>query len=326
MTDQDPPAAYQGRGWRPRRRSHGEELPGGGVWRAANVSSEWEPLEEVMLHIPPPDTPPPPDVNAVQHLASIDFHRLAQELEALAACYRRLGVEVHSLTARPPLPGRPAAPLYNLVFVRDLFAMAPEGAVVARVASEVRAGEERHAAAALAAIGVPILRTVSGSGTFEGADALWLRGDLLVVGVGQRTNLEGFEQLRDCVQAQGRSCVSVPVPAGVQHLMGVVQAVDRDLAVVRRELLPLALLELLADLGFHLLELEEDEEVRAFQAMNFVTVAPRCVVMAADCPHTAATLRKAGVEVAAEVAVAELRKGAGGIGCATGIVRRAARS
>jgi N-dimethylarginine dimethylaminohydrolase len=324
MADPDAPAAYQGRGWRPRRRAHEAEVRAGLLWRPAGVSSEWGPLEEVMLHVPPARTPPPRDVNAVQHLAPVDFAALAEEIEALAACYHRLGIEVDRVAARPPLPGRSRAPLYNLVFVRDLFVMTPEGAVVARMASEARAGEERHVAAALASIDVPIVRSVVGSGTFEGADALWLRDDLLVVGVGQRTNAAGFEQVRECVRAQGRRCVSVPVPAGVQHLMGAVQAVDRDLALVRGVLLPGELRELLTGLGFTLVELPEGEEVRRRQAMNVVTVGPRRVLMAAGCPESAAALREAGVTVVEELRIAELAKAAGGLGCATGVVRRAA--
>jgi len=45
-----------------------------------------------------------------------------------------------------------------LMFVSDLMFMTPEGAVLARPASTVRAGEERWVARRLAELGVPILK------------------------------------------------------------------------------------------------------------------------------------------------------------------------
>jgi hypothetical protein len=56
--------------------------------------------------------------------------------------------------------------------------------------------------------------------------------------------------------------------------------------------------------------------------MNFVVVAPRRVVMVAGAPGVEAFLSRANIDVAARVAVRELLKAAGGIGCATGIVWR----
>lgn len=46
--------------------------------------------------------------------------------------------------------------------------MTSTGAVIARMASHSRAGEERYSAAALAANGVPIIHSVHGDGLFKG--------------------------------------------------------------------------------------------------------------------------------------------------------------
>jgi arginine deiminase len=75
-------------------------------------------------------------------------------------------------------------------------------------------------------------------------------------------------------------------------------------------------------LGFKLIELEETKSVRQNQAMNFVTISPRRIVMVAGNPETKRLYEENGIEVAAEVDVSELLKGAGGIGCATGILSR----
>jgi N-dimethylarginine dimethylaminohydrolase len=48
------------------------------------------------------------------------------------------------------------------MFMADLMFMTPEGMILARPASDVRAGEERQAARKLAELGIPIVRSISG--------------------------------------------------------------------------------------------------------------------------------------------------------------------
>ncbi|HMP42844.1 MAG TPA: arginine deiminase-related protein, partial [Roseiflexaceae bacterium] len=60
--------------------------------------------------------------------------------DMLADTYRRLGVEVHYMQ-----PGDAATP--NLYFARDHFFMTPQGAIMSRMGSAARAGEERFSAA-----------------------------------------------------------------------------------------------------------------------------------------------------------------------------------
>jgi len=50
--------------------------------------------------------------------------------------------------------------------------MTPDGLILARPVSDVRAGEGRQAARKLVDLGISIVRSISGVGTFEGADAL----------------------------------------------------------------------------------------------------------------------------------------------------------
>ncbi|MBM3312405.1 MAG: amidinotransferase, partial [Candidatus Aminicenantes bacterium] len=252
------PAAFGGRGWRPRRGTLADDIREGRVWASCGLNSEYGRLREVVLYRPPARTPPPADPNAVQHLERVDWARVAGEIGRAAACFRRLGVDV--LALRPRL-GRTAfkpEDCPNLVFVRDLFFMTPQGAIVSRMASAVRAGEERHLARALAERGVPILGTIAGSGTFEGADALWLRPGLVAVGLGNRTNAAGFGQLSDILRRLGAACLPVSLPPGVQHLLGCLQVVDGDLAAVRPRLLPQAARRRLAEEGFETVPLPED--------------------------------------------------------------------
>ena len=98
--------------------------------------------------------------------------------------------------------------------------MTPEGAILGRPASTVRAGEERWIARRLADLGIPIARTVRGQGTFEGADAMWLDATTVLVGRGLRTNAEGAAQVAATLGEMGVETIVVDMPWGTMHLMG----------------------------------------------------------------------------------------------------------
>ena len=155
--------------------------------------------------------PDPPDRFLM--LERPDLDRLRRQAEALADFYRGQSVAVHF--ARPSQPPPP-----NFLFMRDLFFMTPEGAVLARTASLQRAGEERFTAEALAALGVPILRTPRGAAFLEGADALWLDAQTVLVGLGRRTNREGCTLLAGLLAELGVSVREIPLPEGVQTSWG----------------------------------------------------------------------------------------------------------
>ena len=142
-------AAYGGDNWSQREATHRDEL--GGVWAGCAIDSEWRPLRSVLLHAPGDElAASAQDPDAVQMLAAVDVGRAREEHAAMAEAYRGCGIDVHLVE-----PDRPCPP--NLMFCADLFVMTPEGAILGRPASTVRAGEERWIAGRLAALGVPIL-------------------------------------------------------------------------------------------------------------------------------------------------------------------------
>ena len=317
------PAAYHGPGWQPRESTLAAEIAVGQHWRTSGVDSEWETLREAVLYLPPrSDRSRPKNADSLQHLEPVDFNLLQAQLQELARILRKAGVLVQALQAKQAVRRQQA----NLCFVRDLFFMTPEGAIISRMASEVRAGEERWAAKTLACLGVPIVTCIGGSSVFEGADALWISPSLVFIGLGKRTNREGFQQVRQLLRRQGIRCTPISLPPRVQHLLGILQVVDRDLALIREEKLDPKAREQLAEEGFEVVNLRETEEVVQRQAMNFIILGPRCVVMAVGNPRVTETLYKVGIQVWAEVEAGELIKAAGGLACATGILRRDLRT
>jgi N-dimethylarginine dimethylaminohydrolase len=307
-------AAYQGTCWSPRSASHEEEVAAGLGWRRVGVCAEWAPLRLVLLVLPGLSWPPVEDWNAAQYRGPVDPLRLREELLLLAAAYRRQGVETIIVNRDEYQP--------NAMFARDTVVVTRAGVVVGRMSSDPRAGEERTISRDLAAHGVPILATTHGSGTLEGADVLWLDENHVLVGTGGRTNREGVRQLTGVLADLGVRTSVVPMPDGVQHLLGFAQILDRDLVLLRRSLAPTMLGILLESIGVRVGFVDDDAEVVDRQGFNVVPIRPRRVVMPTGCPRTEAALTAHGVEVVERVDVPQLITAAGGIACATGVLGR----
>ena len=307
-------ATNGGAGWRARSEEHADEVAAGRIWAAHQVCSEVAPLQAVLLADPGEELRGLGDPEEQLMLGAVDLGRLRSQTDAIEAFFASRGVVVHRW--RPPV-----APPPNWIFQRDLFFMTPEGAVLARPAAPQRAGEERFVQAELANLGVPIRASLRGGATFEGADALWLDPRCVLVGVGRRTNRAGFEAVATELRAQGVEALQVPVPLGVQHLLGLVNFIDRDLAAVHGGLAPVELTELLERRGIELLRAPPGEELSLFRGMNFVTLAPREVVMPTRAPRFRAAMEARGTHCW-ELDVSEYLQAAGGLACLTGILAR----
>lgn len=242
--------------------------------------------------------------------------RLAQrQHDALAEAFRSAGVSVHYVDPDEDVPP-------NLMFLADLMFMTPEGAILGRPASIVRAGEERFIARRLAELGIPILLSVHGEGTFEGADAAWIDLETVLLATGLRTNARGAAQVAGLLEKMGVEVIRVGLPYGTMHLMGQLRLVDRDLAVAWPGRVPHAAVEALRARGFEVLFLPEGDESRRGMALNVVTLGPRSVLMPGGNPVARSLYEEVAISCQT-VDVSELVKAAGGIGCLTGVLERA---
>jgi len=199
--------------------------------------------------------------------------------------------------------------------------MTPEGAILARPASTVRAGEERWIARRLADLGIPILRTLRGTATFEGADAHWLDDHTVLVGRGLRTNAEAIAQITSLLNEMGVEVIAVDLPVGTMHLMGILRFLDQDLVLAWPYRLAWRGVTALQERGFRVVYIPDETEATQGGALNFVTLGPREILMAAGNPVTQGFLESQGIACHI-VEIAELLKAAGGIGCLTGILKR----
>ncbi|MGF1447252.1 MAG: dimethylarginine dimethylaminohydrolase family protein [Pikeienuella sp.] len=307
------PAAYGGPGWSPRESDHAEEI--GSLWEGFRVSSEFDALEAVLLSPPGPALAAAEDApDASQLLAAVDLGRAAEEHAQLAEAYRTAGVRVEVV---------PASETHaNAMFCADLFAMTPQGAILGRPASTVRAGEERPVAAALAALGVPILATLTGGAVFEGADLMWVDPETALIARGLRTNDDAIDQIERVLDQMEVALTPVDLPVGTMHLMGVLRIVSPGIAVAWPKRTPYRAVQLLEDFGFRVAMVPEDlDQAEIATGLNVVTLSPGRILMGSGCPGMRAFWERIGVEPI-ETPVDELRKAAGAVGCLTGILAR----
>ena len=305
-------SAYGGEGWSPRTADTGAEL--GGVWGACGMDSEWRRLRAVLLHRPGAELEASNNPNAVQMLAPIDVARAGEEHDAMAQAYRDHQVTVH--TVEPVAEPRP-----NQMFCADLVFLTPQGAILARPASTVRAGEEREVARRLADLGVPILRSISGEGTFEGADAAWLDAKTVAVAHGLRTNPRGIAQIAEVLADMQVEVIAADLPYGTMHLMGLLRIVDDDLAVAWPRRTPHVVVQACRERGMQVIFLPEVDDYQMNRSVNFVALGPRRILLEAGYTKVQEFYERHGIECVT-VAASELVKAAGGFGCLTGVLQR----
>ena len=292
--------------------------------KAYFLDSEYKPLRCVLLYKPGPEIGRIPRPQEVLHLKKIDYGKICGEYEEIIRLYKRFKIKVHLLK---PLKSKSPENryLFNLMYTRDLLFMSPAGAIISRMCHGLRREETKQAETFLKRINIPIRNAIGGKGTFEGADALWVNKKLVMVGVGRRTNQEGFRQIKEALKSQGVSCISVAAPKGTLHLLGALQFVDSDLALVRTELVNTRIIGLLKENKIKLVNIPENTEVRNRQAMNIVAIAPKKIIMPAGCPKTRKIYESYGIKIAALVRITQLINGGGGLACAAAVIKREAK-
>jgi len=286
-------------------------------WGPWGCNSEVDPLEAVLLHRPGAELDGNHGANYQEYRfrAPVDLARAQEQHDALAAAFRRHGVEVHYVGAQRR--DRP-----NAFFVRDLVFMTPAGAIIGRPGLSVRRGEERAVAAALAGLGVPIAKTVNGLGYFEGACAMWVNADTVILGRSSRANSEGIRQVKAELEGQGVSRVMImDIPYGSIHLDGLMNMVDRGKMLIFPWHVSYDTACQLMDMGIELIEASDIREVKEQLAINVVALAPGRVIMAEGCPQTKELLERHQIEVL-EIDLSELLKAWGSVHCMTAALRR----
>ncbi len=221
------------------------------------------------------------------------LRRAQQEHAVLSELLRASGVQViyHDV----PLDDRADA-----IYVFDPVLVTDHGAITLRMGKELRRGEEAALATTLRTAGVPLLAELEAPALAEGGDLLWLDKQTLAVGLGFRTNQEGFRQLANILQPLGVTLVPVELPyhQGPQaclHLLSLISLLDHRLAAVFPPLLPASFWQLLKQRDFKLIRVPESEF--ATMGTNILALGPRRCLMLEGNPVTRCRIEADGCQV-----------------------------
>jgi N-dimethylarginine dimethylaminohydrolase len=198
------------------------------------------------------------------------------------------------------------------MFMRDPLVTMPGGAVIARMGVRVRRGEEPHVTREVAAAGLPILATITGTGTIEGGSFVKLRPGLAAFGTSIRCNAEGARQLEAVLERIGWELVVVPMPGYTIHIDLHLAMVDQGKALINAPGLPYEFLMRLKAEGIETIYPDTSEA----WSLNALCLRPGRVLMAEGSPRTAEILDRHGVEVVT-IPYDEIHKNGGGVHCST---------
>jgi N-dimethylarginine dimethylaminohydrolase len=249
----------------------------------------------------------------LNYLASPDYDKALKEYDNFVEYLKKSISEIYYL------PQNDKTGL-DSIYVHDPVIITNKGAILCNMGKEKRRAEPSAAGEYLLELGIPILGTITGEGTLEGGDVVWIDERTLAVGLGYRTNEEGIRQLKELIRDIVDEFIVVPLPhwkgpGDVLHLMSLISPVDHDLAVVYSRLLPVPFREWLLRRGIQLLEVSDSE----FESMacNILAVSPRKCIMISGNPQIKQLLEDKGVEVWEYGGEDISKKGAGGPTCLT---------
>jgi dimethylargininase len=222
----------------------------------------------------------------------IDLEIAESQHQNYEECLAGVGCEVHSLLAEPRLP--------DSVFVEDCAVVLDELAIVTRPGAESRRPEISTVADALVPYR-PLARIVA-PGTLDGGDVLIVDNDIYV-GLSQRTNKSGLEQMTTLVEPLGYTVTPVPVEACL-HLKSAVGLIGPRALLVNRDWVQA---ELFRDVD--MMDVDPTEP-RAAGAL----LIGETVVYPARFANTRARLKCAGIRVL-PIKLSELAKAEAGVTC-----------
>jgi len=253
-------------------------------------------------------------INEALYTDVIDLAKAQAEHDQMVQIYRDHDVAVHYVETNQTMPP-------NQLFCADLAVMTPEGAILARPASTMRAGEERWVARTLGNLGIPVLKQLTGRATFEGADLMWLDPKTVVIGRGLRTNQEAIDQISNVLAEVSIKTYPFDLPYGTMHLMGMLRMAAEKLAFVWPRRAPHMLVSVMREHGYDVKPLPDTDEAAHNKAFNFVVLGPRKILMAAGNPKSRAFYESIGIECFL-TPMDELKKASGAIGCMTLVLQR----
>jgi dimethylargininase len=225
-------------------------------------------------------------------LGTPSYELMIKQHNAYIETLRSLGLDVIVLDPQPDYP--------DAYFVEDTAVVTPDAAIITNPGAETRRGEEDTIEPVLARYRNTL--RISAPGTLDGGDVLMVDTHFFV-GISERTNKEGAEQLGSILEEFGNTWTAIPVEAGL-HLKSSVSYVGKNTLLLTKEFADHHQFE-----GYDRIVLDPAEE---YAANSLLT--NDCLIMPKGFPVTRKKLEALDLEII-ELNVSETRKMDGGLTC-----------
>jgi N-dimethylarginine dimethylaminohydrolase len=187
----------------------------------------------------------------------------------------------------------------DAVYVNDSSLMTDEGLILMHPGKVTRRAEANSHARCCSRVGIDVIGEIQAPGISEAGDFLWLDANTLMVGQGYRTNKAAVKQMNTLL---GPTIEIIPVqlpyssgPSACLHLTSLMSMLDERTILVDLPWLAVEVVELLADRGYRLIEIDPRE--RDSLAPNVLSLGNNRLVAIEENVSTNRRLRNLGFEV-----------------------------
>lgn len=235
----------------------------------------------------------------------LDLEKMMKEHELLVKAYEDNGVKVEYLEADKERP--------NSVFSRDFGGCVKEGYILGNFKLPLRYKEHTDYEEKMKCLGIPVIAKVE-KGLFEGGDFMFLNEKTIAVGMADRTNEEGVEEIRSQLNKYGYEVIGVKLKKEYLHLDMCFNLVDDKIAVSYKEGLPKEFVKRIEDMGIEIIPVSEESIYE--HGCNLQAIGNHKVISLKRNKKVNDELRKRGMEVI-ELDITEILKAGGGPHCMT---------
>ena len=226
------------------------------------------------------------------HMGAPSYELVLKQHAAYIDTLKSIGLDVIELE---PLPDYPDAH-----FVEDTAVVTPEVAIITNPGAPSRRGEEKSIAEVLRPYR-PV-EYIQAPGTVDGGDVLMM-GNHFFVGISERTNHQGADQMGQILKKHGKAVSMIPVGAGL-HFKSSVNCAAPDTLLMTGEFKGLSAFN-----GYDHIIVDKEESYAA----NTLWINDH-LLMPGGFPATKRKLKRLGLPIF-ELDVSEMQKMDGGLTC-----------
>lgn len=239
----------------------------------------------------------------------LDKKKIDEEFNLLVQTYQNLGIEVFFLPPNETYP--------DSVFARDFGACLKDGYILGRFKHEYRKNERKAYEKKMQELNIPQLFKVH-EGYFEGGDFFFLDDKTIVIGILERTNQIGYQEIKEHFKNQ-YEVLFVESDPEFLHLDMCFNLIDEHLALICKDAFDISFLQELQKRNIELIEVSKKDIFR--HGLNVQALGDKKVLALKKNHDINLQIKQKGYEVI-ELDITEILKCGGGIHCMTFPLKR----